>query len=225
MPFDPATVGTAVKVGSEAVGFFGKVAHFFRKHRYEKPAGDAIGIVIAINATDPESHERVTTDFVSTVRKLSATQLDRPLQVIELPKNQAEKIRDEMSARRALDKCRAHFIVWGTARKRKIDDKEHVVLDLWAYARHNDIVQSLSETFGKEMAELLPRRAHISMANDLIEMELTALTVQLAAHYIVAVAAYLSEELPYALSLFEELQRKAEAHDAVSLPEDVRSHV
>jgi len=206
---EPMTAVTAgLKAAGETISTFGKFWLLFQKLRYPKPNRNSTGIVIAIKTENLANNLQVKNDFTSTIRRLvESDESTKSLQILELPSYHLESLTSDREASRLLRRCRSKLIIWGIARERVVDKKNVLVLDFNVMATHDEVVKNVQDIFAAEMGELIPKRHLISKENNLLEMEMTAEGVALAARYLTGVAAYLSHNEPFAEEVFKQLSK------------------
>ena len=162
-----------------------------------------VGIALAIAAETKEEYRTIAQDFLSSLRRLlDAEGTTHKLSVIEIPQHHASKVHcheDAISLRR---KCRCHFLVWGTARLRKIEGRDMHILKLEGLVAHAGIPDVVANQFSQEFAELFPRSVKVDKENDVVNLEVTSDWLNLVARYIIATAAVLSGDIKYAEGLF-----------------------
>lgn len=223
---EPASAFATAKNIEEGAKIGWNLWEYFKSKVYPKAKAGEIGIVIALEAEGESVHNQIHNDLIHNLKKLAGSgNSNRPFKIIALPPQHQKKIKSQDDAERVLEKCRSKLMIWGQAKARNVNGNEYTVIELNVIASHNLIVQPISVIFANEMRELIPERFLVPKDNNLLEMELNAVGMDLAAHYIVAVACYFSDDKPYALELFQVLERKLGALDATHFSEERKSHI
>jgi hypothetical protein len=222
---DPATALAAAPKVIQGAKIGWRVWKYLERFRYPKPKRGAEGIVIAFDCEDENVYKQVKNDLIYNLERLiEARNPTTPLQVVELPHHHIKKITSIEKAGAALHHCNGKIIFWGQAKKRSIEGEETTILELNASVRHGLVTANVSEVFAQEMREILPDRLLAKKKNDLIEMEVNAVGLNLAAHYIVAVAAFFND-IPFSLELFLALSENLAAYDTSNMPDGLRLHI
>lgn len=168
-------------------------------HRIPKPAKGRVGIVIAIRGDTPEETQRVRTDFVTSLQNsLAADHRSSTFDVRILPQFATAMIDDSDTAKTWLLRSRSHLILWGISRLRTINGKPSHLLRVNALIRHATVTASVGAELAKEITDALPRTIEIPADNDALTFEFTSSLFDVAARYIIALAAMVSQDLPYA---------------------------
>jgi|CXWL01.1.fsa_nt_gi hypothetical protein len=188
---------------------------FLKSRWYPKPPINSIGFALGIEILDESCRGQIEQDFVRTLEELlDKSQSDKPIKLVRIPEPLVKRIKDPLTdGLKLLSKSHCVFLIYGKARIRKFDGKSTYVLDLEAVVKHDRIEIDRSDLLAKEMRNLLPTRTKVSGENDLVEFELNASNVHLAAIYIIASAAFLSNDIDFSIELFEKLNAKLAAID------------
>jgi hypothetical protein len=88
-------------------------------------------------------------------------------------------------------------MIYGRGRERKIEGKNHFVLNLEGIVSHKPIPLEISKKLSMEFSELLPRRPAIAEENDLFSFDVFSNWVNLVSQCIVGIVSLLSGELEY----------------------------
>jgi tetratricopeptide (TPR) repeat protein len=186
------------------------VTIFFLWHfvtRAPRARKNRIGIVVAISAETEEQRIRIQKDFVDALKTSLENSRDiLRFDFIVLPRWHAEKITDSDRATEYARKCRAHFLIFGTAKVRTLNKKESHVLNLRQLIIHRPIQTESSKKFSQEMSEVFSGRINIDRENDLIGLELASTWLAEAAKYFIGVAAFISGDLNLSKDVLEELR-------------------
>jgi len=171
-----------------------------------KASRKRIGFAVAIACEDKVEKKAVRADFIAALRRLLARGHDVfKFQLIEIPDYHARKITNADDALRVRQRAKSHFIIYGTAKIRKLGDSEKHVLNLDAQVALRPVPDQIKQNLSREMSEVFPRRLHIDTKNDLLSFEFTSDWVDCVARYIVGVAASISGDLQYSETLFNDL--------------------
>lgn len=179
--------------------------HFFS--RAPRARKNRIGIVLAISAETEEQRIRIQKDFVDALKtSLESSRDILRFDFITLPRWHAEKITDLDRATEYTRKCRAHLLIYGTAKVRPLNKKESHVLSLRQLIIHRPIRKESSKEFAQEMSDVFSGRLNIDRENDLIGLELASTWLAEAAKYFIGVAAFISGDLNLSKDVLEELR-------------------
>jgi tetratricopeptide (TPR) repeat protein len=227
MPLPDLVTGLAVtKKLVETIPVLQSIYRAVKARRYPKTDREKTGILVAIEAETPEIALRLRNDFTRSLETIAIqSHLNRPFQIIELPQQHIPKIKDVLTAQDAMEKCGATFLIHGHAKNRNLDGHEHTILDIRCLVAHKLVVQPISDALSQEMHSLLPKRVLISKANDLLEMEVTAVGIDLLVRYFVATAAFLSEDYVYSRELLKQLRKTLDEFDTSTLPEALSTQI
>jgi tetratricopeptide (TPR) repeat protein len=180
-----------------------------KDRRIPKAKRNTLGIAIAVAAETEEQMPQITHDFIDNLKAHAGRgALAKAVSVIVVPSGPSKKLVDEHSLRRMLVKTECTLLIIVFARIRRSKGEVYHVLDLGSAVKHHRVEDRVRDVLVQEMVELLAHRRHISTANDLEEFEWNAASVHLAALYIMAAAAVLSEKSEVALLLLDELRKQ-----------------
>jgi hypothetical protein len=183
--------------------------YLWYKSRVPMGPKEGITIAFAIRTADDVNRELVDRDLVEQVRiELDKSGFALPIKVINVPAHHCINISETEKAAVLRAKMRAHFLVWGDIRKRHEFGSEIYVLALEGIVAHREADQILRQQFLAEMRAILPRNTHINCQDDLRGFEATSTEFDLASLYIIAVAAMLSMDFKYGLTLLDALEAK-----------------
>lgn len=166
-----------------------------------------IGFAVAISSEKEDQQQRLPSDFTKTLKKLlDESQCKYPFELVEIPQGIAAKIQTQEDAIKILRKSNCKFMIFGTARLRNYKGIETHILSLGSAVIHSEISKEVQEVFSQEMTELLPTGKLLTPSDgDFFVFEDTAYWVNYVARYIIGIAAFLSNDLLFAKSLFEEI--------------------
>jgi hypothetical protein len=111
------------------------------------------------------------------------------------------------------------FILFGHTKLRLIDGKEQHVLELGGGVRHAPVAESISKQIAAEMRDALGKDVIIAQENDLFSFRITAERIDIAARYIVGIAALVSKDLDYSEHLFRDLMVRLSHIKSTDSPE------
>jgi tetratricopeptide (TPR) repeat protein len=175
--------------------------------RPDKTPPGHIGVVLALDYETEEEAQLVANDFLREVEwRLRASKSAYNFHVIIPSRVLVPMARDGESAKQLRQLCRAHFVLHGDIRTRQLNGKDTRSLRLDGLVCHANIPLELSAAFAQEMRQVLPPEHRIACDNDLDGFEVTSSFIVCSAQYVVAVAAMLSQDYEYAISLLVELR-------------------
>ncbi len=187
--------------------------------RVPRARGGTIGFVVAVGSETEAARERITQDLVVTLRDLvQGAPPPAVFSFLVFPEHHVRKIVSMDDAARYAEKSRAHFMIYGRARVRKLNGKDHHVLDINGLVRHRPLSKDVARQFSKEFSEVLPRKFRFPFENDLLAFEVTAEWIASVSEYIIGMAALLSGALDYAQALFERLRARVGAESQQANP-------
>lgn len=173
-----------------------------------------VGVAVAIVADSKDEHKLMASDFIGTLRRLlSRGNASHNFYLIEIPQHYATRINTLEDATRLRQRCRCHFMIWGTAKLRIIDGKEKHVMNLEGIVSHAVLPERLHKQFSVEFSELFPRNIFVNRENDVLSLEFTSEWIDCVARYIIGIAAALSGDVIYAKGLFESVLENPKLKD------------
>lgn len=182
---------------------------WFATTRRPKSPKNKIGFGIAILTETQIQEERLTNDFVITLRNLLLSRKFKyKFHFINFPSHFVEQIQDQDDAKGLLKGSRLKFLIYGRARTRSINGTDHHFLELEGVVAHSTLNPQVQSLFSKEFSDLFPRRITISSENDIFSFEFTAELIKFVAMYIIGIAAMLSGDPTYGQELFEDLDNQ-----------------
>lgn len=168
-----------------------------------------VGFLVSIQCSNDEEYRKIKEDFVNTLRQLiKGGASGKSFHFIDIPQHISNSLNDHEEAFTFFEKTKAHFIVHGRVRLRKINNKDCHILDLEGKVSHKPMQVEVSQKLSNEFAELFPRKVKIETDNDLLSFNLTSDWTDCVAKYIIGIAAGLSGDLNYAKLLFEDVGQK-----------------
>ena len=168
-----------------------------------------VGIVLALASDDDRQDLQVRTDFIDSLRKL----LERDpnganFEMIALPRHLAIELDGNAKAIKYLNKLRGHFMLFGRVTKRTMKGKDVHVLTFNGLVRHAPIPLPMREQLSSEFRSVVPARVIIQTDGDFFSFEATSQLADVAARYIVGLAALASGDVTYAEQLLLEVERQ-----------------
>ncbi len=199
-----------LEIGTTVVVLAGIYLFWFFSRRLPKTPKGRIGFAVAIACETKEQEKQLGSDFVMTLRRLLDRSGDKTkFTLIEIPPSHAKRIQTTEDALKYRSLCRAHFMIYGTAKVRVLGNRRQHVINMEGVVSHKPTTADNQKTFSKEFSEVFPRRLHLDVENDLMSFEFTSEWVDSVARYIIGIAAFLSGDINYAQSLFEDLQSQS----------------
>jgi tetratricopeptide (TPR) repeat protein len=160
------------------------------------------GIVIAIVADNDEQAVQIRKDFLAHLSGLiQADEQSTNLRLLVVPKFVAERVERDDQAVALLNKTRGVFMLYGTARKRKISGADSHLLELRGVVRHQPITPHIQAQLQGEFVSVLPSSVQFPVDNDVFAFAFTSDWAEIVARYMIGLAAMVSGYLPYAETL------------------------
>jgi tetratricopeptide (TPR) repeat protein len=170
-----------------------------------------VGFVVCIQYSNDDEEKVISEDFVTTLRKLLKSGPNgHTFHFIETPKHISQSIKDNDDAAMLRARMKAHFLIFGRVRIRKIDGKDCHIIELDGIVSHKPLAKGVSNQLAKEFGDLFPRRLQIPIENDLLSLNFTSDWTECVAKYIIGIAAACSSDIYYAESLYKEIEKKLE---------------
>lgn len=173
-----------------------------------------VGVAIVIAPPKTDAERAFADDFVGEIRRLLVRgSAGKSFQVIVPPPHVSRQLvaDDPDSVESLRQRMQCHFILAGQVRVRKLNGKDHLVLDLSGAVAHKPIPDEVQRVFATEFTELLPRRITLPSDQDLLAFTFTGEWTNLVAKYVIGLAAALSGDLDYAQALYESVREEAAA--------------
>lgn len=178
---------------------------WFSTRRIPKNRKDRVGIIVAISTEEKGQRQRISHDFVAKLREGFASH-PQTYAFLELNDYHAARIVTAADPREYLRKTRGHFILFGKAKIRRIDNKDCHMMTIHGIVSHRPVSLATGQRFSAEFSELLSPQIMLSQENDVLGFEFTATNIALVSKYILGIAAFLSCDFAYAESLYHELR-------------------
>jgi hypothetical protein len=184
----------------------------------EVPKGK-VGLVLAVACDNRQHDQQVRADFVGSLRRLLLSdQSATSFALIDLPDHHSRQCHDIDSARQMLSKSQGHFILYGQVRRRLIQGADSHLISLDGLVKHSPIPQPSSEAIARDFGQLLPRRLAFPLDNDALAFEVTSNWMDLAARYVIGLAAFASGDFEYAERLLLSVHERLRAADINIVP-------
>jgi hypothetical protein len=175
---------------------------WFATHWLKKNKRGRVGIAVAITPEDPVLGRQVSADFIDSLK--TRLQTDREasrFHLVIVPEWAAVKCQDAYSAVRILRKVRCHFILYGRVDRRQIGGKSQHILRFEGAVVHGQLAPDVQKTLRDDFNTTLPRKIHFPDDNSIFSFEATSEWAEVAARYVVGLAAMYSGDLGYAEQL------------------------
>lgn len=189
------------------ISFLAILGAWWRFQQPPKTESNKVGFLVAISCPDPNERRKIQEDFVLPLQKsIGNGRLSKLYDFINIPEHIAKKVVTADDAQSLRIKAKAHFIIYGSSKVRKINGVDTHVIHLDAIVTHQPIPTEVSNSFAKEFGELLPRRLNISEEVSFQSLEFTSEWAELTSKYIIAVAALISGDIKYSEILLNEVK-------------------
>ncbi len=187
-----------------------------------------IGIVIALKAENKEEANRIENDIVAEIREyLNKSGLGNKFYIITYPKRLSEKIHDDQTGYNFLVRSRAHFILYGSLKRRGSQNTKHYVFKLNGVVRHLPIPVVASQNIAHDFAQVLPTRASFPEGEEMLNFELTQQRISYVIKYIISLASYVSGDYDLSYKLIHELRAEIDQITQSDIPvvEELRKKI
>lgn len=177
--------------------------------RIPKTPKNKLGFGIAIEFETADVRKKVESDFVDELRSLIGLgETGKWFELLQFKQHIARTLGDEDSARTLRDTARLSFLIFGTAKIRRVNAVENVSIKLRGFVSHAPIPGHVQAQLQDEFSELfLPGRVLIPEENDLLAFEFTSQWASVVAKYIVGIALLVSNQFDSAETIFLDLQQ------------------
>jgi hypothetical protein len=204
MDFDKLTTAkwaVAAAVGGAALLFW------WATNRRPRARKGRVGCLIAIRCDNAAHERRIRSDLIDTLRSLLHTRQERRnIEIVVYGPDLAGSITDLASATDAMTRSRCLFALWGRARVRTINGQPHHVIDLQAAVRHRVLEEHQVTALAREFASVMPKQLAFGENNDVFAFQLTSEVIDVAARYIIGLAALAHGDLDYGEKLLLEVR-------------------
>lgn len=161
---------------------------------------------------------RLKSDFIDVIQQfIDRSNYKYKFQLIELNQYHTNKI-PITSASHYLFKSGAIFILYGRIRKRRINNKDHNILDLNGAVSHKKTTEKIRKELSADFSNTLPSRFMMTIEKDVLVFEVSAKIIGLVAQYIIGMATLISGDFVYSIQLFEDIKKNID-----SWPEQLRT--
>jgi len=203
------------------------VSAWLWSRRLPKTSPDRVGILVCIRSDDDSVHATIDEDFIHTLQKLlKQGKAGEKLQILRARPDIASGIVDQETANELRRRCKAHFAIYGRVRKRMLNDKEQLVLDLDGIVVHRRIPEEHSIAFSAEFSELFPRHVLVENESAFLGLSLTSELVSCVSKYIIGIAAAISGDLEFAECAYGDVKNHMASVRGKSSPyKDIRERV
>lgn len=201
LEFTPQDVASIFSIG------FKKIKETKDNFYIPKNIKNKIGIVVALRTEKDDEKIRLENDLISELNTyLKNSKNGNEFNIVKFSQDIINKIQDNQTAYKYLAVAKAHFIIYGSVAKRKIQGKDSYIFKLHGMVRHVPIPQLTNKIFSKEFSELLPYKVTFAEDDEALGFELTEHWVRYVIKYIIAIAAFVSGDLSLAKDLYLELE-------------------
>lgn len=161
-----------------------------------------VGFVIAVTADNAAQERQLRADFVAQIRKLIEPdkQITR-FYVLEMPQWVAKRCVDLPTAAQILSEARGHIMIYGVAKRRLLNAQDSHFLEIEGVVRHSPISDQARAALGSDFRSVLPPRVFFPVNNDAFAFAATSEWTEVAARYVIALAALVSGDVAYAEKL------------------------
>jgi hypothetical protein len=168
-----------------------------------------VGVALAITCDDEKHDRQVRADFIMKLQELlTRDPQSANFHLIVLPRHRAERVVALPDANHESAKLRAHFMLYGTVRRRVIRGRESHVIAFEGVVRHALVPASVQNDLASDFTNVLPRRVTLAADSDVFAFEATAEWADVSARYIIGLAALISGDVAYAERLFLDVERR-----------------
>lgn len=179
-----------------------------------KTSKNKIGFLVAISCPDDEEKKKIQEDFIDPLHKLiKSGATGNTFEFLTAKEHISSNIHNIEEAEVIRNKAKAHFMIYGVVRLRKINGVDTHVIELEGLVSHNSLSKQVSESISKEFGELLPRKVQATTENDVFSLHFTSEWTDVVSQYIIATAAGVSGDYDYAESLYTTARQKLHGMD------------
>lgn len=190
------------------------IAAWLYSRRPPRTPKNKVGFVVSITYSDDKEGQKLQEDFVEPLRQLiKSGNTGHAFHFMVLPQFHARTIVDVECATAMRLRTAAHFMIYGRVRLRQLAGKDHHVIDLEGIVAHTPLSDAVRKALATEFSELLPRKVHISIENDLLSFQITSEWIDVVARYIIGLAASCSGDLDYAEDLLKQSYERIKGKD------------
>lgn len=173
-----------------------------------------VGFLVCITCADEKELTTIVEDFIAPLRRLvKSGKAGDTFHFVEMPQHFSRQVIDADSANEMRIRCKAHFMIYGRARRRIINGKEKHIIELEGAVAHQPISDQVQKNLVTEFSELMPRNVHVSTENDLFAFQFTSEWAEVVARYIIGIAAACSGDIKYAEDLYLDVLSRLQNKD------------
>lgn len=176
--------------------------------------GKQIGIVIALTAED-EATRSTRADLIASLRRnLEESAVRASFDVLEVQEWRAREVVDAASANRLRLACRAHFLLFGSVRRRRVDGDETAIIQLRGMVTHAPLPEIQGKQLKQEFTRVMPSDVFLDPKNEFMASEFTSRWVGVVTQYVIALAAAMSGDMRYAEALLVDVRAALPERDS-----------
>jgi hypothetical protein len=185
------------------------VAIWLMTHRVPRTRDDSIGIIVAITGQDNAHDDQVRADFVRSLqRMLEADGRNTHFQLVVFPRYLAARCDTPLAATQYLGRAHGHFMIFGSVRIREVNGSDSHVLVMEGVVGHAPMPKAVGDQLARDFGIALPRRVSFPRNNDVFAFELTSALTDIAARYVIGLAALVSGDVAYAETLLLSVEER-----------------
>lgn len=179
------------------------------------PKGTA-GVVLALSCENSAHDKQVRTDLVNTLRQLlTSDQAATRFHFLDLPPHHARRCLDHESSSTVLREARGHLLLYGNVRLRTVNSVPAHIVSLEGVVRHTNQSPEVRSKISADFRAALPRRVQFGLDNDAFAFEATSEWTEVAARYVIGLAAFVSGDVWYAEELLLSVEGPSESRRGV----------
>lgn len=208
------TIDDLIRIVIYVVVFLIVLFFWYKNRTVRKRKKNKVGFVISIATFDEVEESKIKQDFIDSINTLLLQgRTGSSFDVIILPNHIAQNVKNYDDAYSIRRKAKAHFVLFGKVRLRKIGGSNKHVINLEGLVSHKPLIDEARGKLKKEFKELFPKNVNLSEEDDLILFEFTSSWTVSVAKYIIGIAAAMSGDLNYAEKLFNDLNDSIKLQD------------
>lgn len=172
------------------------------------PRGTA-GVVLALTSENSAHDKQVRADLVNTLRQLlTSDQATTKFHFLDLPPHHARRCIDHESSNSVLRETRGHLLLYGSVRLRTVNGAPAHIVSLEGVVRHTNQSPEVRSRISADFRAALPRQVQFGLDNDAFAFEATSEWTELAARYVIGLAAFVSGDVWYAERLLLSVEQR-----------------
>ncbi len=181
-----------------------------------------VGIVLALGAEDSVEARQLESDFERNLAQLvSADTSNTKFHLLRLPHYLRDRARDDDACSRLLSQTGGVFLLAGLARQRITNGAPSHVIDLSGYVRHPDVGPQIKGLIAADFRSVLPRQIQFAKDNDAIAFAFTSEWTEIAARYMIGLAALVAGDVWYAETLLLSVEARLAIANVATTPFNV----